>query len=74
MKSVLLIFTLLSVSVLYRVLVQVRPLPSRVYEQRIAGFINESTVGLLSERINKTSLLDKKMYNKYKDNPKPEIK
>jgi hypothetical protein len=44
MKSVLLFFILLSVPSLIPAQVQVRPLPSRGFEQRIAGFINDMTV------------------------------
>ena len=64
MKSVLLFFILLSVPSLTPAQVQIRPLPSRGFEQRITGFINDMTVvdtheHLLSlTRIKQRSTLD----------------
>jgi len=44
MKSVLLFFVLISVPILNRAQVQVRPLPSSGYEKRITDFINDMSV------------------------------
>lgn len=44
MKSVLPFFILLSVPLLIPAQIQVRPLPSRGFEQRITGFINDMSV------------------------------
>lgn len=44
MKLVLLFLILLAVPFLSRAQVQIRPLPSRGFEQRITGFINDMTV------------------------------
>ncbi len=44
MKPVLLFLVLLTVPVLNRAQVQIRPLPSKGYEQRISDFINNMTV------------------------------